>query len=291
MQRQSVTSDAIAPDVAQPAIVSTPEMNKTGVRVALRDIAESFSKWRIAITFGWQDIAQRYRRSRLGAFWLTLNMIVFIAAIGAVFGTLFRMPMSEFLPYLCASIIIWNFLSATLGEGCTTFVASEGIILQVRMPLFMHIMRMLWRNLIILAHNIVIFPFVVFIVGGTMDMKVLLAVPGLVLLCLNLGWMSLVLALICARFRDMTQVVTNLLQVMFYFTPIMWMTKTLPDHVPDLIYKLNPFYHFLQLIRAPLIGEYPDALSWVVALSIAIVGWIWAVIFFGKYRWRVAYWL
>ena len=284
-----MTSEAIS-DVAPP-VLNASGTSKTGVRVALRDIGESISKWRLAATFGWQDVAQRYRRSRLGAFWLTLNMIVFIAAIGTVFGTLFRAPMSEFLPYLCAGIIVWNFLSATLGEGCTTFVASEGIILQVRMPLFTHIMRMLWRNVIILAHNIVIFPFVVLLVGGSLDMKMLLAIPGLLLLCLNLGWMSLVFALVCARFRDITQVVTNLLQVMFYFTPIMWMTRTLPEHVPALIYELNPFYHFLQLIRAPLIGEYPGAMSWIVALSIAILGWIWAVVFFGKYRWRVAYWL
>lgn len=264
---------------------------KTGVAVALRDIAESFSKWRVAHTFGWQDVAQRYRRSRIGAFWLTLNTAVFIAAVGTVFGTLFRAPLAEFLPYLCASVIVWNFLTATLGEGCTTFVASEGIILQVRMPLFTHVMRMLWRNLIILAHTIVIFPLVVLLVGGSMNFKILLALPGLLILCLNLAWMSLVLAIVCARFRDMTQVVMNLLQVMFYFTPIMWMTKSLPDHVPDLIYTLNPFYHLLQIIRAPLIGEYPDAVSWLVALAIAAAGWAWALVFFGKYRWRVAYWL
>jgi ABC-type polysaccharide/polyol phosphate export permease len=266
-------------------------MTRTGVRVALEDMFESFRKWRVALIFGWQDVAQRYRRSRIGAFWLTLNMLVFIAAIGAVFGTLFRAPMAEFLPYLCVSIITWNFLSITLNEGCTTFVASEGIILQVRMPLFMHIMRTMWRNIIILAHNIVIFPVVVLLVGGSVGWTALLAIPGLLLLCLNLSWMSLVFSLICTRFRDMTQVVTNLLQVMFYFTPVMWMTRTLPEHVPDLFFQLNPFYHFLQLIRAPLLNQYPDALSWIVALAIAVVGWVWAIVFFGKYRWRVAYWL
>lgn len=289
MQRQSVT-DAVVVDEALP-VARSVGLPRTGVGVALQDISDAFAKWRLALTFGWQDVAQRYRRSRVGAFWLTLNMIVFIAALGAVFGTLFRAPMVEFLPYLCVSIIVWNFISATLGEGCTTFVASEGIILQVRMPLFTHVLRMLWRNLIILAHNIIIFPFVVLLVGGWLDLKAVLAVPGLVLICLNLAWLSLVLAIVCARFRDMTQVVMNLLQVMFYFTPIMWMTKTLPDNIPSLLYTLNPFYHLLQLIRAPLLGQYPDAASWIVALAIAVVGWAGALVFFGKYRWRIAYWL
>lgn len=285
-----MTSEAISQDVTQP-VAPSRGMNRTGLGVGLADIIESFRKWRVALVFGWQDVAQRYRRSRIGAFWLTLNMMVFIAAIGVVFGTLFRAPLAEFLPYLCASIITWNFLSVTLNEGCTTFVASEGIILQVRMPLFLHIMRTMWRNIIILAHNIVIFPIVVLLVGGSVGWTALLAIPGLLLLCLNLSWMSLVFALICTRFRDMTQVVTNLLQVMFYFTPVMWMTRTLPDDVPDIVFQLNPFYHFLQLIRAPLLNGYPDLLSWVVALSVAVLGWGWAIAFFGKYRWRVAYWL
>ena len=284
-----MTSEAIS--LNPPRSETIRAMNKSGVRVALADIIESFSKWRVAFIFGWQDIAQRYRRSRLGAFWLTLSMLVFIGAIGSVFGALFRASMAEFLPYLCASIITWNFLSTTLNEGCNTFVGSQGIILQVRMPLFMHVIRMMWRNMIILAHNIIIFPLVVLVVGGSIEWTAILAIPGLVLLCLNLSWMSLGFALICTRFRDMTQVVANLLQVMFYFTPVMWMTKTLPDHVSSLMYQLNPLYHLIQLIRAPLLGQNPDALSWIVALGTAVAGWAWALVFFGKYRWRVAYWI
>src|SRR5690606_3294002 len=61
-----------------------------GSKVAIRDIAEALSKYRLALIFGWQDVAQRYRRSRVGAFWLTLNTAVFIGALGLIFGTLFQ---------------------------------------------------------------------------------------------------------------------------------------------------------------------------------------------------------
>lgn len=284
-----MTSEAVSS--AMHHSVGSSGMRKTGARVALADMVESLRSIRVALVFGWQDVAQRYRRSRIGAFWLTLNTAIFIAAIGLIFGTLFRAPAGEFLPYLGVSIIVWNFLSTTIAEGCTTFIASEGIILQVRMPLFIHIIRTLWRNVIILGHNIVIFPVVLFLVGDFLDWKALLAVPGLLLLILNLAWLTLVCALICTRFRDMTQVFTNFLQVMFYLTPVMWMTRTLPERVPSLVYEVNPFYHLLQLVRMPLLGEYPDGISWIVALGVAVVGWTWAIIFFGKYRWRVAYWL
>ncbi|MEE9922398.1 MAG: ABC transporter permease [Brucella anthropi] len=268
--------------VAEPAI---------GAKVAIGDIVEAFSKYRLALIFGWQDIAQRYRRSRVGAFWLTLNMAVFIGALGLIFGTLFQSEMREFLPYLCAGIITWGLISTSLSEGCTTFTTSDGIILQVRMPLFTHILRAVWRNAIIFAHNIVIFPILMVILGKMVTFNVLWAIPGFLLICVNLAWMMLILAILCARFRDMTQVLTNILQVMFYATPIMWMVKLLPGHVSHLLIELNPFYHLIELVRAPLLGNTPTMMDWSYAVALAIVGWMIAIVFFGRYRWRVAYWL
>ncbi|MCX2699443.1 ABC transporter permease [Ochrobactrum chromiisoli] len=264
---------------------------KTGFKVALNDIIEAFFKYRLALIFGWQDVAQRYRRSRIGAFWLTLNMAVFIGALGAIFGTIFQSEMHEYLPHVCAGVIMWSFITSCLSEGCTTFSGSEGIILQVRMPLFTHILRTLWRNIIIFLHNIIIFPFIYLILGNSINFYALLSVAGFILVCLNLAWIMLILAVICARFRDMTQVVTNILQILFYATPIMWMLKVLPEHVSKAFIEFNPFYHFVELVRAPLLGYAPESISWVVAIVLVVVGWVVALLFFGRYRWRVVYWL
>ncbi|EFM59128.1 ABC-2 type transporter [Brucella sp. BO2] len=262
-----------------------------GAGVAIRDVVEALSKYRLALIFGWQDVAQRYRRSRVGAFWLTLNMAVFIGALGLIFGTLFQSEMREFLPYLCTGIITWGFISACLNEGCTTFTSAEGIILQVKMPLFTHIMRTMWRNIIIFFHNIIIYPILLIILGRHISLNIIWIVPGFLLLCLNLSWMMLLVAIVCTRFRDMTQVVNNILQVLFYATPIMWMVKVLPEHVSRVFIELNPFYHFIELVRAPLFGSPPSLVDWAFGFSCAVIGWIVAILFFGRYRWRVAYWL
>ncbi|MCD4510008.1 ABC transporter permease [Brucella pseudogrignonensis] len=281
-------TDTYKENITQEVLIGEPT---TGAKVAIRDISEALSKYRLALIFGWQDVAQRYRRSRVGAFWLTLNMAVFIGALGLIFGTLFQSQMREFLPYLCAGVITWGFISTCLSEGCTTFTSSGGIILQVRMPLFTHVMRTIWRNIIIFAHNIVIFPVVLLIMGKMINLNVLWVIPGFLLLSLNLSWMMLILAVLCARFRDMTQIITNVLQVLFYATPIMWMVKVLPDHVSRTFIELNPFYHFIELVRAPLFGSPPTFLDWTFGFACAVIGWVVAISFFGRYRWRVAYWL
>jgi lipopolysaccharide transport system permease protein len=264
---------------------------KTGSIVAIRDIVDGLIKYRLALLFGWQDVAQRYRRSRIGAFWLTINMAVFVSAVGLIFGTLFQSEMREFLPYLCAGVIVWSFISTTLSEGCSSFSGSEGIILQVRMPLYIHVMRVLWRNIIILAHNIVIFPIIALIMGHGININILWSPFGFLLVSLNLAWMVLVLGIICARFRDMMQVMTNILQVLFYATPIMWMVKILPDHATKIFIEWNPFYHFIELVRAPLLGHAPTLMNWLLPICLMFAGWTFAVVFYGKYRWRVAYWL
>ncbi|WP_245454809.1 ABC transporter permease [Mesorhizobium sp. M3A.F.Ca.ET.080.04.2.1] len=263
----------------------------TKAQDALRDIAEAIDKHHLATTFGWQDVAQRYRRSRVGAFWLTINMGVLIGALGLIFGNLFRSPMQEYLPFICSGVIIWGFISSCLNEGCTSFISAEAIILQVRMPLFTHILRTAFRNMVIFAHNLVIFPIVILVLGRNFSLCTMLSIVGFIFVSLNLLWMMLVLGVVCARYRDLTQVIQNLLQVFFYITPVMWQIKTLPETASRYLFDLNPFYHLVTIVREPLLGEAPAAMSWSVVVAMMACGWVFAIWFFGRYRQRIAYWL
>ena len=123
-----------------------------------RDIFAALKGYELAGVLGRQDIRQRYRRSSLGPFWLTISMGVLIGALGLVFGNLFATPMKEFLPFLTIGLILWTLITTVLNEGCTGFTAAEAMIKQISLPLFTHILRVLWRNLIICAHNLAIFP-------------------------------------------------------------------------------------------------------------------------------------
>ena len=112
----------------------------------LKDIILSLKDSRLPIYLAYSDIRQRYRRSSLGPFWITISMGVTIACIGIIFGSIFKSPMSEFLPFLSAGLIIWGFISSVLTEATTVFPNAEGIIRQLPIPLFSHIFRMIMRN-------------------------------------------------------------------------------------------------------------------------------------------------
>jgi lipopolysaccharide transport system permease protein len=258
---------------------------------AVADILGAFRRYHLIGTLGWQDVATRYRRSRIGAFWLTINMAVMIASIGLLFGRLFGQPLDEFLPYLAVGQIVWGFLASCVNEGCIAYSSASGIVLQVRIPLFIHVVRVIWRNLIILGHNLLIVPLVFLFFLKPLSPLALLAIPGFLLLLVNVTWMMLIASVVCARFRDVTQIVQNAVQVLFFLTPIMWTAETLQGKVGKLILNLNPFNSLLDIVRSPLLGQYPEMIHWVIAIGLAIFGWIAALWFYGHRLKRLAYWL
>lgn len=259
--------------------------------IAMTDIVAAIKRYHLVGVLGWADVRQRYRRSSLGPFWITIGMGVMIATIGVVFGQIFKAPLHDFFPFLTIGTIVWTFMATVLSEGSTCFISAEAILKQLPLPLFVHIMRMMWRNLIILAHNIVIFPLVLIAVGKPLELTALLAIPGLLLTLVNLSWMALILGILCARYRDLPQIVTSLLQVVFYLTPVIWMPKLLASRASMYLLDSNPFYHMLEIVRAPLLGQLPSANNWGVSAAMALVGWVATIAFFGRYKNRVAYWL
>ena len=263
--------------------------NEIGIAVA--DLKRSREKLYLALMLGWQDIRQRYRRSKLGPFWLTISMGVMIGMIGIVFGQVLSSPMDQYLPFLATGTIIWTCFSAGMTEGSTSFIDAQGMIRQLDIPLSLYPIRVLWRNVIVLGHNILILPLVFIAVGKGISLDLLWLVPGLVVFLWNMLWLMVLLGTLCTRFRDMPPIVGSMLQVFFYITPIIWMPNSLNPRSASLFVDPNPMYHLLQIIRAPILGYAPTGLNWIVSITMGLAGTFLSLYFFGKYKKRIAYWL
>lgn len=259
--------------------------------LGVKDVLAALSQIGLPLYLAKADIRQRYRRSILGPWWITISTGVMIACIGVIFGTLFKSPMHEFLPFLSAGLIIWGFISSAVMDATTVLIGAEAIIKQLPIPVFTHIIRMVGRNLIVFFHNLLIFPFVCLCVQKGINWNILYFIPGIVILTLNLLWISLLLAVICTRFRDMTQIVGSLLQIAFYVTPIIWMPSLLPARASVMLLDPNPIYHLLAIVRDPLIGLSPSLMNWFVSTGLLLIGSLLSLLLFNKYRARISYWL
>ena len=257
----------------------------------LSDIGLTLQKVDLAVYLGWLDVKQMYRRSKVGPFWITISMAVTILMIGLVFSQVLKSNITTYLPYLAIGIIVWNFVLSTVTDSCNAFVDFRQVILERPLPLFFHIIRIVSKNTIIFAHNLVIVPILFLVLQVPIGIDALYSVLGIMLLLVTLSWVSLLLAIICTRYRDLLQVIVSLMQVVFYFTPVIWMADQIPERYSALILKYNPFYYFLELVRGPLISNPPSIEIWLVSLAMAAAGWIATLLLFNKYRNRIPYWV
>ncbi len=257
---------------------------------AYQDIINAFKQWRIWVLLGWQDIQLRYRRSILGPFWLTLSIAITIYSMGFLYGHLFKMDLQVYFPYLATGILTWNLISTSLIEATDSFVNSEAYIKQIKLPYSCFILRMMFRNTVIFLHNVLAFIPLIFIFHIPVNGYSLLILPALLLICVNIVIYGNVLAIIGTRYRDIAPIINSLIQVAFFLTPIMWMPDLLPDRYHFAVHW-NPFAHFLNLLRQPLLGQPFSAETLYMITIITIFGLISFSLLFAKARSRIIYWL
>jgi homopolymeric O-antigen transport system permease protein len=262
----------------------------SNVAKAIDDLRDGLNAWELWGTLGWHDLRQRYRRSTFGPLWLTLSMGIMAGAIGVLYAEIFGQPIHDYLPFLAVGLIVWGFISASIIDPCYVFILSEGVIRQVRAPLSVHVYRIVWRNLIVLAHNMVIYVVILVVFGIWPGAAILLFVPSLLLLSISAFSTGLLIGLLSARFRDLPPIIANITQILFLLTPILWRTDQLTGS-RRLLAQLNPLYHIVEVMRMPLLGQVPPVSSWisvivVVALSCAVTFW-----FYVRFRARIAYWV
>lgn len=238
---------------------------------------------------GWHDIRQRYRRSIIGPFWLTLSMGVTIGGLAYLYAGLFGQKLEEYLPYVALGMIVFNFVSALVADGSSVFINSSRVILQMRAPLSIYVYQVVWKNILIFAHNIFIYVFVALFVRISLGWNLLLAIPGLFLIITNAFWVGLILGGLSARFRDVPPIITSVMQVAFFLTPVFWTPGSLPSR--ELFVHLNPFYYLIDIVRMPLLGQTPPLSMWLVLIGINLASALVALLFFARYRARIPYWV
>ncbi|WP_119461619.1 ABC transporter permease [Rhodospirillaceae bacterium SYSU D60014] len=271
------------------AKIKDESVQPSASRLAARDLIEGCLMWRLWGTLGLQDIRQRYRRSILGPFWLTLSLAILVCTLGLLYGQLMGKSYREYVPHLTLGFISWQLINGLVSDGCKVFISAEAWIKSVRSPLSLFVWQLTWRHLVIAAHNMLVYVGVALLLGIWCGLEGLLVVPGLLLVLANAVWVMLLVGILCARFRDIPPIVSSLMRLAFFVTPILWMPDQLGTRSHLALF--NPFTYFVEVLRGPLLGYVPSAATWMLALAVTIVGWSVTWPMFVRFRGRVPYWL
>lgn len=263
--------------------------NAYATAAAKRDLARSFKMLDLAGFLAWQDIHERYVRTMLGPMWIVVSTGVWLGALGLVMGNVFNQQPQQYLPYLACGLVIWQLISSSINEGAMVLINAKRTILSFNIPIFIHFIRYALRNYIIFFHNLVIILIIFLIYPHDVTLSTLLVLVGLLLNVLILIACAVILSLMNIRYRDTQLVISNALQVLPYVTPLFWHRDMLRDHA--WIADINPLYHMFEIVRAPLLGGSPAALSWEVTGGLAILLPLLAYTMYLRYRHRIIFWI
>jgi ABC-type polysaccharide/polyol phosphate export permease len=260
------------------------------ISMAANDLVSGLRRSSLWWALSLNEIRQRYRRSLLGPFWLSLSMLIMVVALGLIYGQLFNMDIKIYIPFLATGLVIWNFGAFLINEGCQTFIASSSYMKQLAMPKSVFAFQVVARNFLVFAHNVVIVVVMLIYFNVRPHYSALYTVPlGLILIMMSGLSAAIVLGGLSARYRDISQIVASVMQVLFFVTPVMFRGDMLKNH--EWLMTYNPFFYYLEFIRRPLLGEPAPAGSLVIVSLMAIASVTIALVFLARFQKRITYWV
>ncbi|MBO5192991.1 MAG: ABC transporter permease [Bacteroides sp.] len=238
-----------------------------------------------------RDLIQKYRRSILGIAWSIITPLGLAIIVGAVYGILFETPFDVIVPLIFAGINPWTFMAGCADGGTNTFLSAEGYIKQSTVSLQIFPLRITITNFITLMYSIItFFGIYLFMKPDLFSANMLMVFPGLIIVFFFSWGMTNITSIINLYIRDFQPFQSLILQGLFYVTPIIYPVDMIAKNGGDWIYKFNPFYYMLEVVRMPMLGhEMPTLQMYLIAVSISLVVYIVSIVVVMANKKTIAY--
>jgi ABC-type polysaccharide/polyol phosphate export permease len=273
------------------AILQAP-MRGNSMRSLFRDVLASFRNPEFWALSSWLDIVVRSRQSRLGMFWLMSPAIVYIWGVGSFFASMMHRPLSGFAAYVGVGYVVFRVASSSVIDSTGAFASGAAFILDGHLRLTDFVLRVIATALF---HLLVSAPVVALALAVYPDPHWIGLVWSLVsfpVVIANALWVGIVFALVGARFPDLKHLIGNIFTFAFLLTPIVWHADTMPaNSIRGVLMRFNPFYHVVQVVRAPILGEQIEPSTFTYLAVMTVGGWIVAILAYRRYARYVPLWI
>jgi ABC-type polysaccharide/polyol phosphate export permease len=256
---------------------------------AFSDLKNTLKMFPVALFFARSDLKARYRRSVLGPLWLVLGTAIGVAGLGVLWSVILKVDRAVFIPSLTVGLIVWQFISGTVTESTRVFINNANILRNLKIPFIFYPTQLVMKQLVNFAHNALVIVVVLLIYHPLLGWAQWLLIPGLILLVGNLLWISLIMGMLGARYRDIEQLVNAVVPLLFFLSPVIYRPTQLG--IQAKIAWMNPFTYLITVIRDPIQGVAPAPFVYVVSVAMLVLGWLASLwLLQRKYR-RVAFWI
>lgn len=269
--------------------VLSPDRRSRGRSILASEVSDVFRHFDFAFQIAWSNARAEYRRSFLGPGWLVVGTAIGVGGMGFVWGTLFNVKASEFIPLITVGFVVWFLLSTSVVGACSVYYRNRELFLNRRVSSLLVSTVHLLEQLVDYAHNLIVVLVVLLIFPQNLSFTALWAIPGTLLVLVNLLCVIQIIGYIGARFRDLAPLVTAIISPLFLITPVMFRPEQLGS--AQFVVYINPFAYWVELIRSPLLGQVPSLTTWLGCIAMTIVGWALALYLTARKRPNLAYWV
>ncbi len=220
-----------------------------------------------------REIKSRYKQSILGYAWVILNPFFQMLVMSFVFSQILRFPTIG-VPYaifLYAGLLPWNLFANSLTGSTNALVGNASLLTKIYFPREIFIISTTLAKIVDFFLASTIFILFMFIYHMPITWNILWFVPIFLIQQLFTYGLSLILASLNLFYRDIQYVLTLLIMVWMYLTPVIYPIEIFPDKY-KLIFQLNPMAVIINAYRQAILGGgAPNLMSLGIALIVSLV--------------------
>lgn len=257
----------------------------------IKDIVAGFGRRRLWIRLAVLELKSRFQGAFLGVFWILLTLMLKVGMLSLVYAMVLDKDIKEYVMFLALGVLTWNFISAVIINSGMIFTKAGNFLQQMRLPHSIFVFQSLYKEtLILILYQFFAIPLVIIIKGFEfVTLYWLWAIVGYVLIILNGFFASMWLGWLAVRYRDVQPFLNSLVMILFLITPVLWPP---PEKFADSLYfQLNPFYHLLELIRAPILNQEIPYISIMVACGLLFASMAICGLLYNRVKDKMVLWL
>ena len=218
-----------------------------------------------------KEVRGKYKKSFLGILWSFLNPLLQIAVYAIIFPLILKNTQENYVVFLCVGLIPWTYFVTTITQCTSTVINNGNIIKKVFFPREILPISIVTSNTVnFLISTLIIIAFIIF--DGMSLTKYIIFYPLILLVqYVLLLAISLILSAVTVYLRDLEHLIGVALQVLFYATPIVYASNSIPENF-QFIMKINPMASIIDAYRNIFYYQTcPDIKSILIWLAISVV--------------------
>jgi lipopolysaccharide transport system permease protein len=255
-------------------------VRRPGASSPWRELGRTLRHGELLLFLGWRDLRVKYAQMLAGIAWAVLQPLIQMTLFTVVFGRLAALPTEGGTPYpvfVLAALLPWQYFATSLARGLTCLSANRELLRKVEFPRLVLPLAALLPGVVDFGMSLGILLCLMAWLGVPVGWTAILAPVFLVPSMATTLALTLWLAPLNARFRDVGYVVPVLVQAWLLLTPVAYSATLVPARYRAL-YELNPMAATVQGMRWSLLGAEAPGLSHGAALLLVaavLAGGLW----------------